>query len=251
MRVRRWVLLVVSRADALQLRRGQEEIRKLVEGRMNTWAERILADTSLNPGQIRNALIEQTKFVVTQYGDVAASMAAEWYDDIRATEGVGGNFRAVTAASPYDDDAVDGMVRRAVGPLFTQAPDVSAVMLTLATNAGKYVLGAARETVRRNTFRDPYASGWQRVARGGACKFCLMLVGRGGVYRKETAFFASHGDCNCAAVPSFDSHAPEVDVAIYRASVRTTGMSPAQKDRHNTAIREYIAANAVELRATA
>lgn len=240
---------MVSASSAAELRRGQEEIRKLVEGRMATWVEQIASYPNLTPGQIRNALIEQTKFVVAQYGDVAASMAAEWYDDIRLTEGVAGKYRAVTAASPYQADAVDGMVRRAVGPLFGEVPNVDAVVLAIATNTGKYVLGASRETVRRNSIRDPFASGWQRVARGEACDFCLMLVGRGGVYKKSTAFFASHGDCNCAAVPSFDRSAPEVDVKLYSASRRTTGMSRSQRSSHNELIRNYITDNQPEFAA--
>jgi len=70
-----------------------------------------------------------------------------------------------------------------------------------------------------------------------------MLVGRGAVYKRESAFFASHGDCNCAAVPSWDRGAPEVDVELYSASRRTTGMNEAAKRKHNDAIHSYLNAN--------
>src|SRR5690606_14613463 len=98
-----------------------------------------------------------------------------------------------------------------------------------------------RETVRRNAFRDPASGGWQRVAVGKTCDFCLLLVGRGGVYRRDSAFFASHGSCDCAAVPSWAKSAPEVEVDVYVASRRTTGMRPAEKQRHNEVIRRAIA----------
>lgn len=134
-------------------------------------------------------------------------------------------------------------MRRASGTLFDDVPDLAAVMKTVSSNAGKYVLGASRETIKTNVFRDDKADGWKRVTRAASCDFCKMLAGRGGVYKRETAFFASHYDCNCAAVPSFDPTAEEVDVEVYRASVRTTNMSEAEKAAHNARIRAYIAKN--------
>ena len=229
--------------QANELRSGQVEIRRLVEARMNEIVDYLAGVPGLTPQQFRNSLIVQTNLVVSQFGDVAASLAAEWYDDIRVSEGVRGSFRALPHDSPYDSAAVDGMVRRAVAPMFDEVPDVSAVMRTVAQNVGKYVLGASRETVRRNSFIDPNGTGFQRVARPGSCDFCLMLVGRGAVYKRETAFFASHGDCNCAAVPSWERDAPEVDVALYEASKRTTGMSDGARRKHNDVIRSYLAAN--------
>lgn len=229
--------------QANQLRSGQAEIRRLVEARMGEIVDYLAGVPGLTPQQFRNSLISQTNLVVSQYGDVAASMAAEWYDDIRVSEGVRGSFRALPQDSPYDSAAVDGMVRRAVAPMFDEVPDVAAVMRTVSQNAGKYVLGASRETIRRNSFIDPNGQGFQRVARGETCDFCLMLVGRGAVYKRETAFFASHGDCNCAAVPSWDADAPEVDVDLYEASRRTTGMSDAARRKHNDLVRSYLDAN--------
>ena len=228
--------------QANELRSGQVEIRRLVEARMNEIVDYLAGVPGLTPQQFRNSLITQTNLVVSQFGDVAASLAAEWYDDIRVSEGVRGSFRALPQPSPYAD-AVEGMVRRGVGPMFDEVPDVSAVMRTVAQNTAKYVLAASRETVRRNSFIDPRGTGFQRVARPGSCDFCLMLVGRGAVYKKETAFFASHGDCNCAAVPSWDRGAPEVDVALYTASRRTTGMNDAARRKHNDAIRSFLDSN--------
>lgn len=233
----------MSLAQANELRVAQSEIRRLVEARMSEIVDYLAGVPGLTPQQFRNSLIVQTNLVVSQYGDVAASMAAEWYEDIRVSEGVRGSFRALPQSSPYDADAVEGMVRRAVAPMFDEVPDVSAVMRTVAQNAGKYVLGASRETVRKNSFIDPRGTGFQRIARPGSCDFCLMLVGRGAVYKRETAFFASHGDCNCAAVPSWDRGAPEVDVELYEASKRTTGMSDRARAAHNKTITDYLDAN--------
>lgn len=223
-----------------ELRLGQEEIRRLVEGRMNEIIQYLASRPDLTVEQFRNSLIVQTNLVVSQYGEIAASMAAEWYEDYRLTE-LGASFRATPAVSPYGADAVEGMVRRAVAPVFSESPDVAAVMLTVAQNAGKYVLGASRRTITRNTFRDSAASGWHRITRPGSCRFCRMLAGRGAVYKEESALFASHLKCNCAAAPSFDPDAPEVDVRLYTASERTTGMSERQRAAHNKLIRDFLA----------
>jgi hypothetical protein len=190
-----------------------------------------------NPEDAARALRAYVPALVRQYGDAAATISADWYDDVRATERVAGRFRAVMAGSPYQD-ASEGLARRAAGALFTPSPEDA--LATLLPAVGKYVLAAGRQTIAISTHRDPRAAGWQRVTRSGSCGFCRMLAGRGDVYKESTAHFASHGDCNCAAVPSWDQGAPEVDVALYRASQRTTGMSPDQKEAHNALIQRAI-----------
>lgn len=234
---------MVSPDQADDLRLAQAELRRLVEAKMNEIIEYLAGRPDLTPEQFRNSLIAQTNLVVSQFGEVAASMAAEWYEDVRLADGIRDAYRAVPFPSSYGAAEVEGTVRRGVATMFTEEPDVSEVMRAVSSTAGKYVVDAARETVRRNTFRDPRADGWRRVARGETCDFCLMLVGRGGVYRRETVLFASHKKCDCAAVPSFDPGAPEVDVKAYEASARTSRMSEEQRLRHRARVRDWLSAN--------
>lgn len=225
---------MVSLADAEEYRQAQVGIRVLVNRDLTRfWAGLDQA----RPDQVVAAVEAYTPLLVQRYGSAAADLAAEWYDEQRAIAGVRDVFRAVTVASPYEG-AVPGMVGRAAGRL--GVGDVGGALLVLRTNVGKYALAAGRETIARNVDRDPSAAGWQRVARAGACEFCRLLVGRGAVYRQSTVHFASHGSCNCAAIPSWDSSAPEVDTRLYEASKRTTSMTPEQRDRHNALIRQAI-----------
>lgn len=235
---------MVSAADAERLRRAQVGVRALVERDLDRMWSRIWSqypDGPTKPYNVRDSFLQQLPILVSRYGEAAASVAADWYEDQRDLAGVGGSFRAVIADSPYLD-AVEGTVKRTAGALWTPQPETMLVGLTAA--AGKYVLAAGRATIQRNVSRDPFASGWQRVTRPGACRFCRMLAGRGGVYKEATAHFASHGDCNCAAAPSWDPSAPEVDVDLYVASQRTTRMSPQQREAHNALIQramdEYV-----------
>lgn len=228
-----------SAADAERLRQIQAGIRALVERDLTEfWSSLDLH----RPEAAREALLDYVPYLVDQYGDSAAALAADWYDDVRAREQVPGRFRALAQPSPYLD-AVSGTVRRAAEALFTGDP--AATLGTMLGTTGKYVLAAGRSTITRSADRDPRASGWRRITRPGACGFCRMLAGRGAVYKEATVHFAAHGgahggECNCAAVPDFDPDAPEVDVALYKASARTTRMSPAQKARHNELIRRAI-----------
>lgn len=226
---------MVSPADADQFRQAQAGIRALVEQDLTKFWSYV--DLS-NPERAATAFRAYVPQLVRRYGSDAAELAADWYEVQREIAGAAVRFMAEPVASPYED-AVDGMVQRAVGGLWT--PDQSSTLATLTANVGKYVLAASRATIAHNVSRDPSASGWQRVTRAGACDFCRMLEGRGGVYRRESVHFASHGDCNCAAVPSWDQSAPEVDVRLYEASKRTTRMTPAQREQHNALIQRAIA----------
>ena len=227
----------ISRDEAEAYRQAQAGVRVLVERDLaRFWAK---LDFS-RPDWVASATRAYVPLLVRRYGSAAADLAASWYDEQRALAGLDDAFRAEAFASPYED-AVDGMVGRALGRV--SAGDATGALTTLTANAGKYVLGAGRATIARNVDRDPSSAGWQRISRDGACDFCRMLVGRGAVYKRSTVHFAAHGDCNCAAVPSWDRSAPEVDVALYEASRRTTRMSPAEREAHNARIRGWMTAH--------
>jgi len=207
---------VPSAADILVLRDAQDNVRTLVVRDLRAmFASMDLA----RPDAAAAALREFVPALVLEYGDMAASLAADWYDEVRATEGIPGRFRASMMPSPYQD-AAEPTARRAAGALFTSNPGDA--LTSLESAVGKYALAAGRSTITTSSYRDPQASGWQRVVRSGGCDFCKMLAGRGGVYKEATADFAAHGHCNCAAVPSWDANAPEVDASAYTASERKT-----------------------------
>lgn len=234
---------MVSAVDEAELRQALIGVRALVERDLTAFF------TSLNldrPESARDQLLEFVPLLVSQYGEVAASFAADWYDEMRDAEGMPGRFRAETQDSPYED-ATEGLVRRAAGALFTESPVDALVALT--ASAGKYALAAGRETITAATDRDPRASGWKRVTRSGSCRFCRMLAQRGAVYKESSAFFASHGDCNCAAVPSWDQSAPEVDVFAYEASARMSGLRQAAANGNKDAQRRIDEHNALIRRA--
>jgi len=166
--------------------------------------------------------MRQLPVLVNRYGEMAATLAADWYDVQRQVAGVSGAFSAEVRSTPFLVERVEGTVQRTAQALWSPRPED---MLTgMKSASGKYALESGRETIAWSSYKDPQARGWYRVVRAGSCSFCQMLHGRGGVYTRETAFFASHKSCNCAAAPSWDGDAPEVDVEQYKASDRVEAM---------------------------
>ncbi|WP_419704979.1 hypothetical protein [Promicromonospora sp. NFX87] len=199
-----------------------------------------------NPDTARDMLLEFVPILVAQYGEIAADAAAEWFEQLRdqaagdglfRAVGVLGNFRA-RALDPLESVppvATESTVRFAAGGLYrpdeaTRPKDMPATpeqtLKMLRGALQKQVLQPGRDTLVANTNRDRAAYGWGRFVRPGACKFCRMLSGRGGVYTEISAAFDAHdGECLCVVGPTWDQSAPKADVrAEFVASTRTTAL---------------------------
>lgn len=222
-----------------RFRRANLGILSLVERDLDSFWQTL--DLS-RPDVARDALLEFVPTLTTLYGEPAALIAADWYDELRAAEGVPGRFRA-TMAAPFPAEYVQQRVRYGAGHLFTDAPDQT--LQFLRTAVSEYVLQPGRDTVQRSAVQDPRASGWHRETRPTAsypsgCGFCRLLAGRGGVYKWDAAPFAAHGGCMCVAVPSWDPNAEEVPAIAYSASVRKANMSDEQRAQNSAQLRAYI-----------
>lgn len=222
--------------DEARLREGLSVVADLARQELVAFWSSL--DLSADPQVLLDALLDFVPVLTSRYGALAGDVAAEFYDELRAAQGVPGRFRAV-AASLTPDEAVIGRVRSSSVHLF-DGVDPSLTLRALGGSLIKYVLQPGRDTIRENTFRDPQARGWRRITRSGSCDFCRGLEQRGAVYLERTVRFAAHGDCYCAAAPNWDPNAPEVDVRAYQASARTANMTPEQRDRHNQNIREWL-----------
>lgn len=179
------------------------------------------------PGAVRDALFDFVPALVSGYGDAAALIAADWYDDLRDAEGVGGSFRAPLAPSVPVEQVQGrlGFATRSSGPLW--AGDSATLTAFLGMMANEYVLQPGRDTVMQAAHADKAA--YARVPEPGACKFCLMLASRGFVYSKSTVGDSKkfHGKCRCNAMPVWDEararveygYDPDALYDLYRASV--------------------------------
>ena len=163
------------------------------------------------PDAVQSALFEFVPALVSEYGDVAASVAADWYDELRASEGVPGSFRAPLAPLvPAEQvSARLGFATRAGGPLWLGDSATLTGFLSMMTN--EYALQPGRDTVMQAAHSEKAA--YARVPEPSACKFCLMLASRGFVYSKATAGGSKkfHGKCRCNAMPVWDETRARVE----------------------------------------
>lgn len=176
------------------------------------------------------ALQEVLPPLTRTYSSAAATVAADWYDDLRDELNVDGRFRAIVAE--LDDLGADVLARWGVEPLFRAVPDWRRAQVLIDGGLQRRIANAARETVRLAAIEDPQALGWQRVAAGG-CSFCQMLAARGAVYTERTVDFASHDHCNCTVAPAFGGR--PLPVQPYKPTTRTI------TDADRARVREYLA----------
>lgn len=190
-----------------------------------------------SPEARRAALLESVPALISYYSDGTSALAADFYEEQRELAQV----QSVFVAVPIVADRVERQ-RRAVAwasePMFDAALGVT-VASRLAEVVQIETARPYRDTILGNRNRDPDAVGWKRIANPGACKFCVMLAGRGTVYRSKTVRFASHENCFCSAAPVFgkDDVGEEVSRFQYMASIRQR--TPKQKAE----LRAYLNAN--------
>jgi len=150
----------------------------------------------------RDGLIELLPRLVAIYGSAAATLGADWYDEMRDAAAVKGRFRAIPAELP-DQGRTDALARWGVSPLFSATPDYASALTLVSGGLERIVFNADRQSVTGSSVADPRARGWQRVGAGASCDFCSMLLDRGAVYSEATADFLTHDHCNCGAEPVF------------------------------------------------
>jgi hypothetical protein len=148
------------------------------------------------PDQAESALRDLLPGLIDAYGAAAATVAADWYDDLRDEREARGRFTAIPAEVPETG------AQALVGWALAEAQDVSGLRGLVEGGTQRRIANFSRLTVTGSSIADQAARGWKRVGAGG-CDFCRMLIGRGAVYTEASADFASHDHCNCAAAPEW------------------------------------------------
>lgn len=153
---------------------------------------------------MKSALLDFFPELLTAYGDTAALLGADWYDELRNVAPSATSFRAVMANPPPAEQA-QAAARWALGPLFTGEPNPVQVLANLAGATQRLVLQSGRDTVWDSARRDPVRTAVARIPTGlVTCKFCTMLASRGAVYSSISAAGGEdnhyHNDCDCVPV---------------------------------------------------
>lgn len=192
---------MVERESIERYRLASAELSSLVTAELSGYFTAL--DLS-RPEASRNALLDFMPLLIAQYGQVAESLAMEWYDDQRAESGAAGRYRATAPTSSITAARVEEKVRYTAGHLWT--PEPAAMLGALAVATDKYVKQHGRDTITWNADRE--GATWARVPTGSkTCSWCLILASRDAVYFSEKSAKTRagggkyHGLCDCQAVP--------------------------------------------------
>ncbi|MCH9275668.1 hypothetical protein JS533_005190 [Bifidobacterium amazonense] len=164
----------------------------------------------LPPARQRDVLLDMLPALCRKYGDIGSVAAAEWYDTLWR-RWFDGDFEA-QPVNEFDDKTAREIIRAKAGLLFDKPDGTMADPAEFLRWANKFldrnVKNPGRLTVQRNAQRDPRHPGYARVPSGvKTCPFCLMLAGRGYIYRSAETAGADHDfhdDCDCEIVPEWN-----------------------------------------------
>ena len=192
---------MTSRSDVNQLVSANRQITALANRELASFLASLGTD---DPYLIRDALLRYMPDMVARFGDLSATVAAEWFEQVRA-KSVPGGFNARLGDGP-PSAAVQESTRWAVGPLFEDDPD--GMLARLSGSVQRYVADTSRGTIARNVSLDPRKPRFGRVPSGAkTCAWCSLLASRGFVYHsRETAgdFDHFHDKCDCQIVSQWD-----------------------------------------------
>lgn len=192
---------MTTRADVTQLRDAGRGVVALARQDLQSFWDSL---DLTRPEAARDELLDFVPQLVQEYGDVAATVAAEWYEQVRF-DAVGA-YNATTV-NATDIAQVQAGVRSAAGKLFGDNPE--SMLTLLAGGVQRYVMASQRGTVARNVQTDPSKPRFARVPTGAkTCAWCTLLSSRGFVYlTQKTAQQTDHyhTDCDCQAVAEWEA----------------------------------------------
>lgn len=160
-----------------------------------------------SPQRLREGLYDVLPAIGDQYGDAAASLAGDYYENLRDSAEAKGSFSPLLAEAP-DSGRWGALSGWATQPLFDDPGDRAHWAVAMEKVAGglqRTIADQHRLTVVGSSLADPQSKGWRRVGIGKSCSFCSMLLDRGEVYKDTTVTFRSHDRCNCSAAPAFSN----------------------------------------------
>lgn len=181
---------------------------------LTIWRAFALGDIVGTWPQVETALVA----LIQARWAVSAGLAARYYDQFRAAEGVTVPAVARLAPVPASAKIVGPLIvigPRVAGRLWSlNRPDAAAVTLTnVAGEVSRQVLNGGRTTILDSVSADPKGLAYLRVTAASPCAYCALLASRGPVYiSKKSALMGSRGakyhrSCGCTAEPVFDREA--------------------------------------------
>lgn len=143
-----------------------------------------------------NALIDYCFAVSTSFGEAAAAVACEFYDEVALASGV-----KLAAAIPASTATYAEVAKAIRGTGKSGNTDM------MANSIGRLVKMAGVDTTMQNALRD--GAEWAWIPRGDTCAFCLTLASNGWQRASKKALKNGHAEhihanCDCTYAVRFD-----------------------------------------------
>lgn len=184
---------MATRSQAEAHRRDLAELVRLAQTDL-----RVVFDRNTDPEAARDDLLVVMPRLIAVYGSAAATLAADWYDDLRDAEGFrGARFTAAPAELP-DEGRAETLVRWGVGGLFAATSDWASAFNQTAGGMQRVIADADRQTITQASTEDNRSPGWEWSSTGAGCGFCIDMAGE-----RTGSEFNSHDACHCIAAPRF------------------------------------------------
>lgn len=159
---------------------------------------------------MRDAMVDSVEAVSAKYGDMAATLAAELFEELGEAE-AGRSFDALLSDT-CDPAQLERSVRYSARHLF--GGEWMAFLGYLNGVVDKAVKRPARDTIMDNAARHADSGvRFARIPKGPTCPFCVMLASRGFVYHSADdagELGQYHPKCDCQVVPSWE-RSPRVE----------------------------------------
>ena len=192
--------------------------------------------------EVRDEIIAIMQQACGASTDMAARLAADFYDGMSALYGAPSEYTA-TAESMRDPGATDGAVRAFVEALVDDSGPQEVIELCTQRLDYEDMLAANMNTLV-NTQRDPRKPRVARVPTGAeTCEFCMMLASRGFDYHAQNVATHVHANCDCRLVPGFKgaTQVDGYDPAYYEDVYYHPEKHPEVRDARNARRRELRA----------
>jgi hypothetical protein len=185
----------IALADWIRFRDKLASMSDKASEEMLSWIESKGGYANIN----KDALISRAYALSTKYGEGAASLAAQMYDEVAALSKVTVPAAEVAETASYGEiaKAINGVTKK-----LTTDKNVSSVV-------GRYVKRTGADTTLKNARRDNAQFAW--VPGGDACAFCATLASRGWQYMSASALKGGHAEhihahCMCTYMVRFDNN---------------------------------------------
>lgn len=173
-----------------------------------SWAGLGLTEATVQTGAAVEAIRDLLTDVVSVWGEVSGTVAADFYESLRELAVPTGPSFTVVVPDPVNPAQIDGISRWAINGSANETPTPESVLAKLEGPMQRIIRQAERAVIENAAARDPARARVARVPSGAkTCAFCLVAASRGYVYRSfESAGQGRdwHNFCDCTFDISWD-----------------------------------------------